>query len=77
MGRAFTRVEDRLTGYTLNVTGSLAGIAAMTALSYLRTPPELWFATSFQPTGFASIKTSTLGRPRLAMATFGRCGEFI
>jgi SAM-dependent methyltransferase len=44
MGRAFNDVSDRVTAYTVNIAGSLAGIGAVAALSYLQTPPELWFA---------------------------------
>lgn len=44
MGRAFGGVPDRVTAYTVNIAGSLAGIVAMAALSYLQTPPEAWFA---------------------------------
>lgn len=43
MGRAFTVVGDRVTAYTVNIAGSLVGIAAVTVLSYLRTPPVVWF----------------------------------
>ena len=39
MGRAFDSVPDRVTAYTVNIAGSLFGIAAMAALSYLETPP--------------------------------------
>jgi SAM-dependent methyltransferase len=44
MGRAFNEVSDRVTAYTVNIAGSLAGIGAVAALSYLQTPPEVWFA---------------------------------
>jgi SAM-dependent methyltransferase len=43
MGRAFAGVPNRVTAYTVNIAGSLAGIVAMAALSYLQTPPWLWF----------------------------------
>jgi len=44
MGRAFDSVPDRVTAYTVNIAGSLLGIVAMAALSYLETPPQAWFA---------------------------------
>jgi SAM-dependent methyltransferase len=44
MGRLLAAVEDRVTAYTVNIFGSLCGIAAMASLSYLQTPPEVWFA---------------------------------
>jgi len=47
LGRAFGAVPDRVLAYTVNIAGSLAGIAALAALSYLQTPPEVWFAIAF------------------------------
>jgi SAM-dependent methyltransferase len=47
LGRAFGAVPDRVIAYTVNIAGSLAGIAAIAALSYLQTPPEIWFAIAF------------------------------
>lgn len=44
MGRAFNAAQDRLKAYISNIGGSLAGIAAFTAASYLRTAPVVWFA---------------------------------
>ena len=36
-----------LRGYTLNVAGSLAGVAAFGVISWLELPPTLWFAVAF------------------------------
>jgi Na+-transporting methylmalonyl-CoA/oxaloacetate decarboxylase gamma subunit len=47
MGRAFNQAPDRLKAYTANIGGSLAGIAAFSAASYLRTTPLAWFAIVF------------------------------
>jgi SAM-dependent methyltransferase len=44
MGRAFAAAPDRLIAYICNIAGSLAGIAAFAAASYLRTAPLVWFA---------------------------------
>jgi hypothetical protein len=44
MGRAFNNAGDRLKAYTANIGGSLVGIAAFSAASYLRTTPLTWFA---------------------------------
>jgi SAM-dependent methyltransferase len=44
MGRAFNAAPDRLVAYISNIAGSLAGIAAFAAASYLRTTPLFWFA---------------------------------
>src|SRR6266496_554928 len=44
MGRVFNEVPNRVAAYTANITGNLAGIAAFALVSYLWTPPEIWFA---------------------------------
>jgi SAM-dependent methyltransferase len=46
MGRAFNRVSNPIVAYSINVTGSLAGIIAFGAASYLRTSPVTWFFIS-------------------------------
>ncbi len=48
LGAAFEGVP-RLAGYTVNILGSLAGILAFVAMSYLRTPPWLWFIVGLSP----------------------------
>jgi SAM-dependent methyltransferase len=45
MGRAFTSLPNRVFAYTVNIAGSLAGIAAFAFVCYLRAPPSVWFAT--------------------------------
>ena len=47
MGRAFNMLPDRMTAYTVNIAGSLAGIAGFALVSYLRAPPAVWFAILF------------------------------
>jgi SAM-dependent methyltransferase len=44
MGRAFNRVPSRTRAYSVNLLGSLAGIASFAACSYLELPPVVWFA---------------------------------
>ncbi len=46
MGRSFNKAPDHLKAYTANIGGSLAGIAAFAAASYLRTTPLTWFAVA-------------------------------
>jgi SAM-dependent methyltransferase len=46
LGRAFDAFPDRIMGYTLNIGGSLAGIAGFSLLSWLQTPPVVWFAVA-------------------------------
>ncbi len=48
LGQALERVP-RLTGYTLNIAGSLAGLVAFVTLSYLQTPPWVWFLVGLAP----------------------------
>ena len=48
LGDAFEGVP-RLPGYTINILGSLAGILAFSGLSYLETPPYVWFAVGLLP----------------------------
>jgi len=43
MGRGFAAMSNRIAAYTVNIAGSLAGIAAFALASYLRTPPLVWF----------------------------------
>ncbi|MGP0068070.1 MAG: spermidine synthase [Isosphaeraceae bacterium] len=44
MGRRFAVIENRLAAYTLDILGSLAGIATFGLMSYLRMPATVWFA---------------------------------
>ena len=46
MGRAFNAIPNPIGAYTVNLLGSLAGIAGFAVLSYLWTPPPVWFAVS-------------------------------
>ncbi|MGC8638289.1 MAG: hypothetical protein ACP5XB_00245 [Isosphaeraceae bacterium] len=46
LGRAFDALPDRVGAYTINITGSLAGILAFAAASYLRAPPLVWFGVT-------------------------------
>ena len=43
MGRAFNAIPNRVTAYSVDVLGSLTGIAAFAAVSYLQAPPTVWF----------------------------------
>ena len=46
LGRRFNAVPDRVFAYTMDVLGSLCGIAAFAAASYARLPPLAWFAVA-------------------------------
>jgi SAM-dependent methyltransferase len=43
MGRAFGAIPDRVAAYTIDVLGSLTGIAAFAAMSWFQLPPTAWF----------------------------------
>ena len=43
MGRAFAAIPDRVRAYTVDVAGSLSGIAAFAAMSAYELPPSIWF----------------------------------
>ena len=49
LGRRLDALPDRVWAYTIDVLGSLCGIAAFGAASYFRTPPTLWFAIGLAP----------------------------
>jgi SAM-dependent methyltransferase len=48
LGEAFEHAP-RLGGYTANILGSLAGILGFVALSWLMTPPWVWFGVGLLP----------------------------
>ncbi len=43
MGRAFDAIADRVVAYSIDVLGSLTGIAAFGAMSYFELPPSVWY----------------------------------
>lgn len=43
LGRAFDAYPNRIMGYTLNIGGSLVGIAAFSLISFIQAPPVAWF----------------------------------
>ncbi|HEX8027430.1 MAG TPA: hypothetical protein VF491_03165 [Vicinamibacterales bacterium] len=44
LGRALARLPSRLEAYTIDIAGSIAGIAIFAACSFLELPPTWWFA---------------------------------
>ncbi len=46
-GRFMTRTTGNLRAYGYNLLGSLGGVVAMQVMSYLWTPPILWFGLAF------------------------------
>jgi len=43
LGRAFDAYPNRVMGYTLNIGGSLVGIALFSSISFLQESPAIWF----------------------------------
>jgi len=44
LGRALARIPNRLEAYTIDILGSVAGIVAFAACSFLELPPVWWFS---------------------------------
>src|SRR5205814_8533723 len=44
MGRAFDAIPNRVLAYTIDVLGSLTGIAIFAAMSFRQFSPHVWFA---------------------------------
>lgn len=65
LGRALASAENHVLAYSLNIGGSLAGIAAFSALSFLETPPLLWFAIVFAGVAVLLWRGGALTRLRL------------
>ncbi len=69
LGRAFDAYPHRVYGYTLNIGGSMAGIAVFSALSFVQAPPGLWFLTSCAGVAYLLHQEGALDRARgLALA---------
>jgi SAM-dependent methyltransferase len=43
LGRAFDAYPNRVIGYTLNIGGSLVGIALFSLIAFFQAPPAVWF----------------------------------
>ncbi len=64
LGRAFDTYPDRVRGYTLNIGGSLLGILTFSLLSFIRTPPAVWFFVCCSGVGYLLHQNAQLTRPR-------------
>ncbi len=60
LGRAFDAYPDRVVGYTLNIGGSLAGIAGFSAISFMQAPPVAWFLISCAGAAYLLHQTGSL-----------------
>jgi hypothetical protein len=68
LGRALGRVPDRLGSYTLNILGSIAGIALFAACSWLELPPIWWFAIVVAGVGYFLLPEDRLKGVALSVA---------
>ena len=67
LGRALDAYPNRVVAYTLNIAGSLAGIACFSLFSYLWVPAEVWFAVSFAVIALFLWQTGALTIPRAGL----------
>jgi hypothetical protein len=81
-GRLLTRLP-KVEGYSLNLLGSLAGIAVFFGLSLAWTPPAVWMGVAVLavapflvgPRGLAAVAAASLAIVLLALGLMGRTGE--
>ena len=64
LGRAFDTYPNRVRGYTLNISGSLAGIIAFSAISFIQAPPIVWFLISCTGIAYLLHQAGSLTRFR-------------
>jgi SAM-dependent methyltransferase len=60
LGRAFEAYPNRVFGYALNIGGSLVGIVAFSALSFIQVPPAVWFLVSCAGIAYLLHQTGAL-----------------
>ncbi|MHC4610991.1 MAG: spermine/spermidine synthase domain-containing protein, partial [Planctomycetota bacterium] len=65
LGRCLADYPDRVVAYTLNILGSLAGIAAFALVSFTGAPPVVWFAVGFVAVGYFLKQSGLLDRGQL------------
>lgn len=62
LGRALDAYPNRVVAYTLNIGGSLAGIALFTLASFAQTPPIVWFSIGFAGIAYLLYQSGRLTR---------------
>ncbi len=67
LGRCFDRDPNRVVAYTLNIAGSLAGIAAFSLVSFVGAPPVVWFAIGFAGIGCLLKQAGKLKAPQIIL----------
>ena len=75
MGRAFAAIPNRVVAYSVDIAGSLGGIAAFAAMSYLELPPSAWIVPIFLlMLYFAGWRKPVQLTAALALAIFAAVG---
>jgi SAM-dependent methyltransferase len=64
LGRALNRVPDRVRAYTLNILGSVAGIALFGLFSWLQLSPSWWFLPVAAGLAYFLLSGPAAGRTR-------------
>src|SRR5574341_952834 len=76
MGRAFDAIPDRVVAYSIDIAGSLCGIAAFAAMSYLQLPPTVWLVPIvLLMLYFAGWRKQAQLAAAVAMFSFGAIGS--
>ena len=65
LGRTFDAFPSRITGYTYNIGGSVAGIIGFSLLSFFRTPPIVWFLITCAGVAYLLKQAGKLTGPRI------------
>ena len=65
LGRSFDGYPSRIMGYTLKIGGSLAGIAAFSLISWLGSPPWIWFLIVCAGVAWLLHEAGELSWPRI------------
>jgi SAM-dependent methyltransferase len=64
LGRSLTRVPNRVQAYTINILGSVVGIALFAAFSWLQLSPFWWFLPVVLGLGYYLVPRPLASRPR-------------
>lgn len=67
LGRSFDAYTNRIWGYTLNISGSLAGIICFSVLSMLQTPAWVWFLIVAIGVAYLLRQMSELNLPKILL----------
>jgi SAM-dependent methyltransferase len=69
LGRSFSKVPDRIRSYTINILGSMAGIALFAGISALHLAPFWWFLPAALGLAYFVVPRLEAGQPILQWAS--------